>query len=208
MLDVLALLTNKYFWKIHSVCIAWILRIYGIRVGTNFYCEGVPRLKIRGKGAHIHIGNHVQFLGSVDLRNRENGVIHFADHTTVEGDTRFVSAREGKIVINRGSIVCTQSIINGGSDVLVGENCIIGPRCSINANEHVFVKNTIIRESGFIHAPVVIEDDCWLAANVVVTKGVRLGKGSVVGANAVVTADTDPYSINVGVPARKVGERS
>jgi len=53
----------------------------------------------------------------------------------------------------------------------------------------------------------VIEDQCWLAANVVVTKGTRIRQGSVIAANAVVTIDTEPFSINGGVPARKISER-
>ena len=53
--------------------------------------------------------------------------------------------------------------------------------------------------------PVIIEDDCWLATNVVVNKGVRLGKGTVIASNAVVTNDTEEYSINGGVPAKIIG---
>ena len=64
-----------------------------------------------------------------------------------------------------------------------------------------------IRDQGFIYADVIIEDDVWLGANVCVNKGVIIRKGSVVGANAVVTKDTDPYSINVGIPSKKISER-
>jgi acetyltransferase-like isoleucine patch superfamily enzyme len=54
---------------------------------------------------------------------------------------------------------------------------------------------------------VVIEDDCWLGAGAIVVDGVRIGRGSVVGAGAVVTRDVEPYSVVVGVPARKVATR-
>jgi len=54
---------------------------------------------------------------------------------------------------------------------------------------------------------VIIEDDVWLGANVCVNKGVIIRKGSIVGANAVVTRDTETYSINAGVPAKKIGMR-
>jgi acetyltransferase-like isoleucine patch superfamily enzyme len=40
-----------------------------------------------------------------------------------------------------------------------------------------------------------------------VNKGVTIKKGSIIGANAVVTKDTDLYSINVGVPSKKISER-
>ena len=41
-----------------------------------------------------------------------------------------------------------------------------------------------------------------------INKGVIVRQGSVVGANAVVTKNTEPYSINVGVPAKKITERA
>ena len=62
-------------------------------------------------------------------------------------------------------------------------------------------------DQGFIYADVVIEDDVWLGANVCINKGVVLKKGSIIGANAVVTKNTEPYSINVGVPSRKILDR-
>jgi acetyltransferase-like isoleucine patch superfamily enzyme len=85
--------------------------------------------------------------------------------------------------------------------------CIIGPRASINANDHKFERTVPVRKQGFLHADVIIEDDCWLAANVVVMKGTRIAQGSVIGAGAVVTKDTEPYSINAGIPARIISER-
>ncbi|NDV27185.1 DapH/DapD/GlmU-related protein [Desulfovibrio sp. JC010] len=207
MFDFLALITNKKYWLLHSLIMKFILRLYGIQVGSDFYMEGIPLLKIRGKGSNIVIGNNVSILGGIDLRNRENGKIVFKDNVTIEGNCRFVSAREGTIAVGEGSIVTSFAIINGGADLIIGRQCIIGPRTSLNANEHVFKRDTPVREAGFVHEPIYIEDDCWLAANVTVMKGVTLAKGSIVGAGAVVTKDTEPYSVNVGIPAKKVSER-
>ena len=207
MLQLLAFITNKRYWKLHSVLIKCALLIMGVNVGRKFYIEGVPVLKIRGKAANIVIGNNVSILGDIDLRNRENGRIVIKDDVTIEAGCRFVAAREGILQIGSGSIVTTGAILNGGADLIIGSKCIIGPRCSINANEHVFKRNQLVREAGFIHAPVRIEDDCWVAANVVIMKGVTLATGSIVGSGSVVTKDTQPYSINIGVPARKIAER-
>jgi acetyltransferase-like isoleucine patch superfamily enzyme len=207
MLKFLALITNKRYFKFHSVLIRLVLRLYGIKVGKHFYMEGIPSLKIRGKAENIVIGNRVSILGDIDLRNRENGTIVFENNVTIESDCRFVAARDGILKIGQQSVVTTGAIFNGGEDLVIGRNCIIGPRCSINANEHVFLKDTPVRDAGFIHAPVHIEDDCWLAANVIVMKGVTLARGSVIGAGSVVTRSTEPYSVNVGIPARKIDER-
>jgi len=53
-------------------------------------------------------------------------------------------------------------------------------------------------------APIVIEDEVWLGANVVVVAGVTIGKHSVVAAGAVVTKSIPPYSVAVGNPARVI----
>lgn len=52
--------------------------------------------------------------------------------------------------------------------------------------------------------PIVIEDNVWIAANVVVLPGVTVGEGAVVGAGSVVTKDVEPYALVAGNPARKV----
>ncbi len=47
----------------------------------------------------------------------------------------------------------------------------------------------------------------WIAANAVVTRGVKINSGAVIAASAVVTHDVPPYEIWAGVPARKIGQR-
>lgn len=56
--------------------------------------------------------------------------------------------------------------------------------------------------------PVIIEDDVWIGCNVVVLKGVTIGRGAVVGAGSVVTKDVPPHVIVAGNPARVVRELS
>ncbi|MEB3336520.1 MAG: DapH/DapD/GlmU-related protein [Leptolyngbyaceae bacterium] len=67
--------------------------------------------------------------------------------------------------------------------------------------------DTPINEQGLIGLGVVIEDDCWLGCGAKVMDGITIGKGSVIGAGAVVTKSLPPYSIAVGVPARIIGKR-
>ena len=55
--------------------------------------------------------------------------------------------------------------------------------------------------------PIIVEDDVWIGRNVTVLSGVRIGKGAVIGAGAVVTKDVPPYSICCGIPARVVKYR-
>jgi len=207
MFKFLALVTNKNYWKLHSLIIKLILKIYGIKVGKSFYCEGVPLLKIRGKSSNIIIKDNVSFLGDVDLRNRENGKIILNNNVTLEGNVRLVSARDGTINIGNNTVIGAYSVLNGGDDILIGEYCALSTRVCINSNEHTFTKDKYIRIQGFIHKPVVIENDVLIGVNVAINKGVIIAKGSVIGANTVVTNNTEEYSINAGVPNKKIGER-
>ena len=52
--------------------------------------------------------------------------------------------------------------------------------------------------------PVVIEDDVWIGENVAILPNVTIGKGSVIGANSVVTRSFGPYSVIAGVPAKLI----
>jgi acetyltransferase-like isoleucine patch superfamily enzyme len=55
--------------------------------------------------------------------------------------------------------------------------------------------------------PTAIEDDAWIGCGAILMSGVRVGRGAIVAAGAVVTRDIPPYEIHGGVPARKIGER-
>lgn len=54
---------------------------------------------------------------------------------------------------------------------------------------------------------VEIGNDVWIGSGVRILDGVKIGNGAIIGANAVVTKDIEPYSINVGVPAKKIKYR-
>jgi acetyltransferase-like isoleucine patch superfamily enzyme len=89
----------------------------------------------------------------------------------------------------------------------VGNHVLIAPGCFITDHQHKRGAYDCIAAQGCESAPVVIEDDVWLGANVVVLPGIRIGKGAIVGANAVVTQDVAPMTIVAGVPARSIGKR-
>lgn len=116
---------------------------------------------------------------------------------------------------------CT--INNGVGDVFIGDgtligmsNVIIGP---VNIGNNVIFAQNIVA-SGLNHeyrdidvpislqktivTPIIVEDDCWIAANAVITAGVTIGKHSVVAAGAVVTKSIPPYSVAAGNPAKVI----
>ena len=100
------------------------------------------------------------------------------------------------------------SYIGCSGHITIGNNVMMGPRVSLFAENHVFDNPKVpMQEQGVIKQAIVIEDDCWIAANSVILAGVTIGKGSVVAAGAVVNKDVPPYSVVAGVPAVVIKKR-
>lgn len=59
-----------------------------------------------------------------------------------------------------------------------------------------------------IVAPIVIESRAWIAADVFVGPGVRIGEGSVIGARSTVLHDVEPWVIVAGSPLKQIGTRA
>ena len=93
--------------------------------------------------------------------------------------------------------------------VRFGKYVLVAHEVSIQGGDHRFdVPGTPICFAGRPEMPeTVIEDDVWIGHRAILVAGVRIGRGAVVGAGAVVTKDVEPYAIVGGVPARKIGER-
>lgn len=93
--------------------------------------------------------------------------------------------------------------------IKVGNDVMFGPYVHVQAGYHrVDLIGATIRESGGAAlAPIVIEDDVWIAARVTVMKGVTIGRGSVIGTESLVLHDVPPYVVAFGSPCRPVAKR-
>ena len=93
--------------------------------------------------------------------------------------------------------------------VTIGNDVMMGPECVIYTvgHRHDRIDITMI-EQGFTQVePVSIGDDTWLGRRVMIMPGVKIGKGCVIAAGAVVTKDIPEYSIAGGIPARVLKSR-
>ena len=120
-----------------------------------------------------------------------------------------ISGKDGPLVIGARTNVgagCTlyaSTRLEIGADTILAADCYIGGgRYDSHGRIDIPLSQQPLPRRG-----VVVESDCWLGAGVVVVDGVHIGRGSVIGAGAVVTCDVAPYSIAAGVPARLVGRR-
>lgn len=87
--------------------------------------------------------------------------------------------------------------------ITIGNNVLIGPNVSILTPLHP-LDDREDRGSKQRNLPVIIEDDVWIATNVIIMPGVTIHKGAVVGAGSIVTKDVPPYTLVIGSPAKVV----
>jgi acetyltransferase-like isoleucine patch superfamily enzyme len=115
---------------------------------------------------------------------------------------------QAKVVILDNVSLNYNVMINAdlGGEIYIGNNVIIGPNSVLRASDHNIVKNVNFKESGHTAGKINIEDNVWIASNVVVTKDVNVGKNSIVGAGSVVTKDLGPNGIYAGNPAEKISD--
>ena len=94
--------------------------------------------------------------------------------------------------------------------VKIGHDVMMGPEVLIFTANHRYDRLDIpMRQQGrCTPQPVVIEDDVWIAARVIILPGVRVGRGAVLGANAIVTKDVPEYAVMGGNPAAIIRYRT
>lgn len=93
----------------------------------------------------------------------------------------------------------------GMGGVTIGNRVMIASHTAITSLTHDYTAERM--HGTVLAAPVVIEDDVWIGTHCVILPGVRIGRGAVVAAGAVVTRDVPPETIVAGVPARPLKRR-
>jgi acetyltransferase-like isoleucine patch superfamily enzyme len=160
----------------------------------------------------------------LDLRSYLHAfrLVHYYGYTHVQ--------QRRRMLVGPGSRLAPNVSITNGERVSIGSNSQIGAHCSlwagdtrgrisigsdvslapevfITAANYRFEEGQPFRRQPMDERDVIVGDDVWLGVRVVVTAGVTIGDGCVVGAGAVVTRDLPPNTIAAGVPARPIGKR-
>ena len=105
------------------------------------------------------------------------------------------------VFINRGCQFYTS--IDLGKKIIIGDNVRISPNAKFYGAAHDYLDSNMPD----VAEDIIIEDDCWICANVIVLQGVTIGRGSVIGAGSIVTQNIPENSIAVGNPARVIKKR-
>lgn len=199
--------------------IGWVPTIIGILLRALFY-----RLILRMDGwAAIERNVRLRFADYIRLHHGvyldEGTYLHACPQGIEIGENTIVmhgavlhvynfrDMPHSGIKIGRDSLIGEYSVIRGQGGVTIGNRVYTSPFTQIIAVNHVFDDPSLpFVDQGITAEGIVIEDDVWLGANSVITDGVRVGKGAVVAAGAVVTKDVPPHTVVGGVPARLLRE--
>ena len=107
------------------------------------------------------------------------------------------------VTIGSGVFINTELRLGANGQINIGDRVAIGPRVSMETSSHgLYYRPGVGR--GTIRGEIVIEEEAWLGAGVIVTAGVTIGRGAVIAAGAVVVADVEPMSLYGGVPAKLI----
>ncbi|QDV05116.1 2,3,4,5-tetrahydropyridine-2,6-dicarboxylate N-acetyltransferase [Planctomycetes bacterium Poly30] len=194
-----------------------VLRGLPVRLGAR-HSKG---LLLVGKGVtvtgaqHLTLGRGVKIEDHAEIQCRSHRGVVLGDGVTIG---RNVSIRPSSyygheagegLTIGAGSCVGALSWIGASGHVTIGVDVMLGPRVTILPENHVFERLDVpIKAQGVLRRRVVIEDDCWIGAGATILSGVRIGRGSIVAAGAVVARSVPPRTVVGGIPARVLKYRS
>ena len=134
---------------------------------------------------------------------------HCGTNITLRPSTSVYFGLKNLSLGNNVSIPRFSHIFCTDAPLTIGNNVIFGPAPTIVTGDHridvigkpIFSSYDKLPEND---APVIIQDDVWVGANVTILKGVTIGRGSVIAAGSVVNKSTPPYSISGGIPAKTI----
>lgn len=152
-----------------------LLGASAMEFGNNVQILRDTYLEIRNINSFIYLGNGVCLDRGVDIRTAGS------DCWIEIGDNSYL-----------GPYVC----MAGPGNIKIGQNVLIASHSGVYANNH--------RDYGLSREGIEIEDNCWIGSGVRILDGVTIGRGSVIGAGAVVTKNIPRDSIAVGVPAKPI----
>ena len=206
----------RYFWEqLILTFFGWIPTVVGVAFRGIFYriimkLDGVVAIEnnVRIRFAdQIQLGNNVYLDEGVYLHacpgGIEIGTNTFVMHHAELHVYNFRELPKAGIRIGKDCLIGEYNVIRGQGGVDIGNRVYTSPGTQIIAVNHVFddPEQPFIQQ-GITAQGIIIEDDVWLGSNVVVTDGVRIGKGAVIAAGAVVNEDVPPHTVVAGVPAR------
>jgi len=160
-----------------------------------------------GEGSDLKLANILYF-------QKQPGKITIGKHSIIKGE--LITFKHGGEIrigdychVGPDSHIWSAKLISIGNRVLIAHNVNIHDNIShpldSKSRHEEFAKSLVdgVQETDLLReSEIIIEDDAWIGFNATILKGVRIGKGAIIGANTVITEDVPPYAVVVGNPAK------
>jgi len=151
-----------------------------------------------------HLGVGVRVRGHAPVIQNLRGTISIGDHVFFDAPVTpaYLDVEPGALLS-----IGDDSYINDGVWIGVTELVLIGDRARIAPGVRIIdsaYHGLEDRRGRPRSAPVVLEDDVWIATDSMIAPGVHIGRGAVIGAHSLVTKDVLPFTVVAGVPARPI----
>lgn len=117
----------------------------------------------------------------------------------------------GDVSIGRNAYINSGTVIYSGHGVSIGDDVLIAANCTLAATNHAFADpERPIRTQGFMSSRggILVEDDAWLGAGVVLLDGAVVRRGAVIASGSVIRGEVEAYTVVAGSPPRVIGSRT
>ena len=152
------------------------------------------------------IGENVIFEKGVMVFHPEN--IEIGNNVYVGHNVMLKGYYKNLMTIGDNSWIGQGCFFHSGGGLCIGETVGVGPFVKILTHQHIEEElEKPILLCGQVFNEVVIEDNCDIGIGSIILPGVRIGKGSIVGAGSVVTKNVEPFTVAAGNPARYLRKR-
>jgi acetyltransferase-like isoleucine patch superfamily enzyme len=161
----------------------------------------IAYLRVKYRSCSIAFNNHIE--KGCTIRCTKGSKLKITNSSISSGT--LIVADHGAEISIKDTFIGRNCVIVGREKITIASHCQIAEMVVIRDQNHNFgIPNKTIEVQGFTTKPIVIEENVWLAAKVTVVAGSKIGKNTVVGANAVVRGTLEDNSIYAGVPVRKI----
>jgi virginiamycin A acetyltransferase len=140
-----------------------------------------------------------------DIEESKRGsTLHVGDGAMIDAFVKIkFTGGEGNIRIGRNSYINSGCVLYSGNGIVIGENVLIAANCTLAPVNHAYeLRSKTIMEQRFKKSKggIIIEDDVWIGAGVVILDGSHIRKGSVIAALSLVNGTTEEYGVYAGNP--------
>ncbi len=161
----------------------WILANGG-RCGTKLHVHKAVWFK-HPPHRGIRIGNEVMFGRGMTIDVPKGATLELGDRVAFTG----------------------YSFLSSSQEVIFHNDILIGEFTSVRDANHGTDRDSVIMGQPMRPMPILVESDVWLGRGVTLLRGATVRTGCVVGANALVNSELEPYGVYVGAPAKRIAER-